>query len=177
MKPILLTINGETRSITGWAKHAHRPLATILLRLKRGWTPEDAVFGEAFAVLEIGDRAMTVHAWSKEPDAAPYGTIYALESLEVVLIAATLDQDVSLVFIDDGVYQLVKGQQTKDIGIKNFSPSYRALEGYDVEKLYVDQDSLAKRGLSKADLLVPVEVLDSAQMAELMAQQDVLLSF
>lgn len=77
MKPKPLTINGQTRSITGWAKHAHRPLATILLRLKRGWTPEDAVFGEAFAVLEIGDRAMTVHAWSKEPNAVPYGTIYA----------------------------------------------------------------------------------------------------
>ena len=44
---------------------------------------------------------------------APYGTIYALESLEVVLITATFDQDVSLVFLDDGVYELLKGQNTK----------------------------------------------------------------
>ena len=108
---------------------------------------------------------------------APYGTIYALESLEVVLITATFDQDVSLVFMDDGVYELVKGQQTKDIGIKNFSPSYRALDGYDVEKLYVDQDSLAQRGLSEKDLLVPVEVLNAEQMGQLMQQQDVILSF
>jgi len=108
---------------------------------------------------------------------APYGTIYALESLEVVLITATLDQDVSLVFMDDGVYEIVKGQQTKGIGIKNFSPSYRALDGYDVEKLYVDQASLTERGLSVSDLLVPVEVLETAQMAELMSQQDVILSF
>ena len=36
---------------------------------------------------------------------APYGTVYALESLEVVLIAAAFEQDVSLAFIDDGVYQ------------------------------------------------------------------------
>jgi len=108
---------------------------------------------------------------------APYGTIYALESLEVVLITATFDQDVSLVFIDDGVYELVKGQQTKAIGIKNFSPSYRALDGYDVEKLYVDQDSLSQRGLTEKDLLVPVEVLDAQQMGQLMAQQDVILSF
>ena len=50
---------------------------------------------------------------------APYGTIYALESLEVVLIAATFDQDVSLVFLDDGVYEIVKGQDTAGIGIKN----------------------------------------------------------
>jgi tRNA 2-thiouridine synthesizing protein C len=108
---------------------------------------------------------------------APYGTIYALESLEVVLITATFDQDVSLVFMDDGVYELAKGQQTKGIGIKNFSPSYRALEGYDIEKLYVDQASLTQRGMTEADLLVPVEVLDDQQMGELMAQQDVVLSF
>ena len=108
---------------------------------------------------------------------APYGTIYALESLEVVLITATFDQDVSLVFIDDGVYELVKGQQTKGIGVKNFSPSYRALEGYDVEKLYVDSASLTRRGLTEADLLVPVELLDAQQMGELMAEQDVILSF
>ena len=108
---------------------------------------------------------------------APYGTIYALESLEVVLIAATFDQDVSLVFIDDGVYELLKGQQTKDIGIKNFSPSYRALEGYDVEKLYVDRSSLERRGLSEKDLLVPVQVLGTQAMGELMEQQDVILNF
>lgn len=108
---------------------------------------------------------------------APYGTIYALESLEVVLITASFDQDVSLIFMDDGVYDIVKGQQTKGIGIKNFSPSYRALEGYDVEKLYVDRDSLTQRGLTEADLLVPVEVLDAAAMGQLMAEQDVILSF
>jgi tRNA 2-thiouridine synthesizing protein C len=108
---------------------------------------------------------------------APYGTVYALESLEVVLITATFDQDVSLVFIDDGVYELVKGQQTKGIGVKNYSPSYRALEGYDVEKLYVDQASLSARGLTEADLLVPVQVLDTQAMGQLMAEQDVILSF
>ena len=108
---------------------------------------------------------------------APYGTIYALESLEVVLITATFDQDVSLVFLDDGVYELLKGQNTKAIGIKNFSPTYRALDGYDVEKLYVERESLEARGLSEDQLLVDVEVLSSAEMGELMAQQDVVLSF
>jgi tRNA 2-thiouridine synthesizing protein C len=108
---------------------------------------------------------------------APYGTIYALESLEVVLITATFDQDVSLVFLDDGVYELLKGQNTKAIGIKNFSPTYRALDGYDVEKLFVERESLEARGLSEDQLLVDVEVLSSAQMGELMAQQDVVLSF
>jgi tRNA 2-thiouridine synthesizing protein C len=108
---------------------------------------------------------------------APYGTIYALESLEVVLITATFDQDVSLVFLDDGVYELLKGQNTKAIGIKNFSPTYRALDGYDVEKLYVERESLEARGIDESQLLVDVEVMSSAEMGELMAQQDVVLSF
>ena len=108
---------------------------------------------------------------------APYGTIFALESLEVVLIAATFDQDVSLVFVDDGVFELVKGQDTQGIGIKNHSKTYRALEGYDVEKLYVERESMDARGLTEEDLIVPVEVLGSAEMAALMAEQDVVLSF
>jgi tRNA 2-thiouridine synthesizing protein C len=108
---------------------------------------------------------------------APYGTIYALESLEVVLIAATFDQDVSLVFLDDGVYELVKGQDTTGIGIKNHSKTYRALDGYDVEKLYVERESLQARGLTEDDLIVDVEVIDSAAMGALMAEQDVVLSF
>jgi tRNA 2-thiouridine synthesizing protein C len=108
---------------------------------------------------------------------APYGTIYALESLEVVLISAAFDQDVSLVFMDDGVYQIVKAQHTKAIDVKNFSPTYRALEGYDIEKLYVSKQSLDERGLTEDDLLVDVQVLDAAGMAKLMAEQDVVLSF
>lgn len=108
---------------------------------------------------------------------APYGTIYALESLEVVLISAAFDQDVSLVFADDGVYQLKKGQATKAVGMKNFSPTYRALEGYDIEKLYVDKESMEARGLTADDLIVDVEVLDAAEMAALLEEQDVVLSF
>lgn len=108
---------------------------------------------------------------------APYGTIYALESLEVVLISAAFDQDVSLVFADDGVYQLKKGQGTKAVGMKNFSPTYRALEGYDIEKLYVEKESMEARGLTEEDLIVPVEVLTSQEMATLMDEQDVVMSF
>ena len=108
---------------------------------------------------------------------APYGTVYALESLEVVLISAAFDQDVSLAFLDDGVYQLKKGQQTKAIETKNFSPTYRALDGYDIEKLYVEREALAERGLSEEDLIVDVTLLSRAELGALMDEQDVVLSF
>ena len=108
---------------------------------------------------------------------APYGSVYALESLEVVLVGAAFDQDVSVVFADDGVFQLKKGQDTKELGIKNFSPTFRALEMYDIEKLYVEKESLEARGLTEEDLVVPVEVLSNSEIGKLMEQQDVVLSF
>ncbi len=122
---------------------------------------------------------------------APYGTIYALESLEVVLIGAAFDQDVSLAFIDDGVFQLTKGQDTKEIGVKNFSPTYRALGDYEVTKLYVEKESLIERGLSTDDLQEltyededddwaekpSIRIVSRKEMGELMGNQDVVLSF
>lgn len=122
---------------------------------------------------------------------APYGTIYALESLEVVLIGAAFDQDVSLAFLDDGVYQLAKGQDTKDIGMKNFSPIYKVLGDYDINKLYVEKESLEARGLSLDDLQnimyededddweekPSIRVVTAAELRDLMDEQDVVLSF
>jgi len=108
---------------------------------------------------------------------APYGTVYALESLEVVLIGAAFEQDVSVVFMDDGVFEIVKGQDTTGIEMKNFSNTYKALEMYDVEKLYVSKESLEQRGLTEEDLIVDVEVKTAAELGALMEEQDVLLSF
>ncbi len=122
---------------------------------------------------------------------APYGTIYALESLEVVLIGAAFEQDVSLAFLDDGVFQLTKGQNTDGIGVKNFSPTFRALGDYDVTKLYVERESLMERGLSEEDLLEvtyededddwaekpAIHIISRAEIADVMADADVVLSF
>ncbi len=122
---------------------------------------------------------------------APYGTVYALESLEVVLIGAAFEQDVSLAFVDDGVYQLTKGQSTDGIGMKNFSPTYSALGDYDINKIYVEKESLEARGLTLDDLQHltwededddwaekdSIRVVSASEMAEMMDQQDVVLSF
>ncbi len=122
---------------------------------------------------------------------APYGTIYAWEALEVVLIGAAFDQDVSLAFLDDGVFQLMKGEDTGDVEMKNFSPTYSALGDYDVTKLYVEKESLEERGLTVEDLMPlkyededddwaekdSIRLVSRKEMAELMDEQDVLFSF
>lgn len=106
---------------------------------------------------------------------APHGTIYTYEGLEMILIMATYDQDISVVFIGDGVYALKKSQDTSAIGIKGFARTFLALDGYDVEKLYVDQLSLEERGLTEDDLVVAVEVLSSEKIGTLMKEQDVII--
>lgn len=122
---------------------------------------------------------------------APYGTIYAWESLEVVLIGAAFDQDVIMAFVDDGVYQIVKGTDTAGIEMKNFSPTYSALGDYDVKKIYVEKESLEKRGLTIDDLLDlkwededddwaerdSIHIVSSAEMADIMNDAEVVLSF
>ena len=122
---------------------------------------------------------------------APHGSIYALESLEVVLIGAAFEQDVSLAFIDDGVYQLMLNQNTSDIGVKNFSPTYKALGDYDINQIYVEKESLELRGLKQENLMPltwededddwaekeSIQVVSSEELADIIDQQDVIFSF
>jgi tRNA 2-thiouridine synthesizing protein C len=122
---------------------------------------------------------------------APYGTIYALESLEVVLIGAAFEQDVQLLFMDDGVFQIVKGQDTAGIENKNFSPTYSALGDYEVTKMYVSKESLEERGLTVDDLMPltyededddwaekdSIILVSKDEITALMEEQDVVLSF
>ena len=106
---------------------------------------------------------------------APHGTIYTYEGLEMILIMAAFEQDISVTFIDDGVYSIVKGQETDGIGIKGFANTFRALDGYDVEKLYVDKTSMEERGLTEDDFLVDVEVLTSEEIGKMMTEQEVII--
>ncbi len=122
---------------------------------------------------------------------APHGSIYAQESLEVALIGAAFEQDVSLAFIDDGVYQLMRNQDTADIGTKNFALTFGALGDYDVSQIYVERESLDLRGLGKEDLMPltyedeaddwaekdSIHVVSSAELADIIEQQDFILNF
>jgi tRNA 2-thiouridine synthesizing protein C len=54
-------------------------------------------------------------------------------------------------------------------------PTYRALEGYDIEKLFVKVDG--SRGLKESDFIVPVKVMSVQELADLMLTQDVIMSF
>lgn len=107
----------------------------------------------------------------------PYGSIYAQEGLEAVLMATAFEQPVIVVLVDDAVYQLLRGQRPEGIGMKDFTKVHKALEMYGVESVAVEAESLARRGLTRADMLVDVEVLDGSAIATLMHGADVVFTF
>ena len=122
---------------------------------------------------------------------APHGTNYAQEGLEVALIGAAFEQDVAMVYVDDGVFQLKTDQDPSEIGTKNFGATYRALGDYDVQKVFVERESLTKRGLSEADLMPLVyededddwaekpliQLVSAKELAAIIEDYDVVLNF
>lgn len=106
----------------------------------------------------------------------PFGTGHAAETLEAVLVAAAFDQAVHLAFLDDGVFQLVDGQRPEAAGLRPFAENFAELAELEVEDLWVERESLEERGLSASDLLIPVTILDRADLARRMAAMDVVIS-
>lgn len=107
---------------------------------------------------------------------APYASANALEALEAVLVAGVFDQAVSVLFADDGVWQLLDGQDGGALGTRTVARVASALPQYDVTDLYACAESLARRGLSADDLVLPVSVLDGDGQRALIAAQDAVVN-
>ena len=114
---------------------------------------------------------------------APYGTVYALEVLETVLISAAFEQHANIVFVDDGVYQLKAGHDTAGIGMKNFSPTFGIIEmekedadeDEDIDmvwRILVEKESMEARGLTEDDFKVDIEVVSAAELADIIDASD-----
>jgi len=108
---------------------------------------------------------------------APHGSVFAQEALEVVLLGAAFEQRVRLVFMDDGLFQIKKGQDTVALGVKNFARAFNALPMYELDRIVVERESMQARGLEVGDLAIEVEVLDAADIACMLDDSDVLLGF
>lgn len=105
-----------------------------------------------------------------------YSNFKVQEVLDVVLITAAFDQKVSLLLLDDAVFHLKKNQQAKILGGKDISAIYRSLGLYDIEKIYVEQESLTQRGLLQDDLLIPILLVKRAEIATIFKAYDFILN-
>ena len=109
---------------------------------------------------------------------APYGSSLAKDALDAVLASSAYDQQLSLLFMDDGVFQLLKNQASAEITQKSFSSLLPVLPLYEINSIYVHYESLEKRQITINELVIEgVQIIDSAAIYSLLAQQDQLLSF
>lgn len=106
----------------------------------------------------------------------PYAGSLVLEAIDSVLVAGVFDQRVSVLFRDDGIFQLLKEQQGHFVGSRSVNKVLSALPEYGITDLYVCGQSLSRLGLEEADLTMAVTILNQKQQAELIAQQQVVLN-
>ncbi len=107
---------------------------------------------------------------------APHSGHNVQETLDVILTTAAFDQPVALLLLDDGVFQLKKGQNPELLGLKDTLSVFKALEIYDVDDIYIEVESLHERGLKPADMALAVRELYRKDVSGFMKQYDVIYS-
>lgn len=85
-------------------------------------------------------------------DKAPYGSQAGRELLDIALMAAAFDMPITAVFIGQGVYQLLKGQEPDQLNIKNHSSTFKALPLYGIETILVEQKAMQELNLTQSEL-------------------------
>ena len=107
---------------------------------------------------------------------APHKGIHTQEKLDIILTAAAFDQQVALLFLDEGVFQIKTGQQAERHELKETASIFNALDIYDVKDLFVEIDSLQERGLKSDDLSLNVTTLYRKDVNSLLKQYDMVIS-
>jgi len=106
-----------------------------------------------------------------------HGNVRAQEFLDIALMAAAFDQRVVLLFEGEGVLALLKGQQVKEMGLKNVTPILSALPIYDINEILVEQESMKRWNIDETRLLIPVKVVAQADIKQQMNSADHVFSF
>ena len=104
---------------------------------------------------------------------APYGSSYALEAIEAILVAGVFDQEVSVLFKGDGLYQLLDEQDGGAVGGRTVGKMLGAVPEYGVTDLFACRPSAERLGLGDANLCLPVTWLDYAEQRRLINRQDI----
>lgn len=109
---------------------------------------------------------------------APYGSSTAREAIDAALAASIYDQNIGILFMDDGVFQLLKNQQAQHVDQKNIGSILPALNLYGIENVYVHRESLDDRTITTHELILDdLQLLSNKDVGDLLSQQDQLLSF
>jgi tRNA 2-thiouridine synthesizing protein C len=107
----------------------------------------------------------------------PYATVYPAEGFRAMLGMAVFEVPICVVFLDDGVYTLAKGQDPAGIDMKPLSAGFATLPDQGITEFYVHDRSLAERGLTVDDLVMPVTVASAEEIEKVLAGATAVLPF
>jgi tRNA 2-thiouridine synthesizing protein C len=107
---------------------------------------------------------------------APHSGFALQEMLDIILITAAFEQKVALLLLDDAVFALKEYQQPEKQAIKDTAAIFKVLEIYDVQDIFLEAQSLQERGLTVADLSLPVQEIQRENIAALMQQYEIVFS-
>lgn len=108
---------------------------------------------------------------------SPYGSSLAKASLDVALAMAAFEQTVDLLFLGDGVLQLLPDQDASTLGAKNLGRQLASLPLYDINSVYVDAEAAARYNIDLTKTVVDTQALHPQEMRQLMVGFDHLLGF
>lgn len=108
---------------------------------------------------------------------APYGTSSARDAIDFILTASAYDQEIRVLFIEDGIFQLLSQQKPTQDKQKRIASLISAFEMYDIEHVYFDRVSANERNLEEQQLLDCAKPADQKDIAELINLADTVLSF
>jgi len=104
---------------------------------------------------------------------APWSGPGAREALDIVLAGGAFDLPIGVLFLDDGVFQLLPEQKATQVQQKDLTANLQALSLFGVEDLYVCGDSLAERGISPAGLNIDtLQLLNAPEISEIIDRYD-----
>lgn len=109
---------------------------------------------------------------------APYGSQAGRELLDIALMAAAFDMPITALFIEQGIYQLLKGQEPDILDIKNHSPTFKAMPLYGIEDVIVEEATMKKFSLTQEDLveIEGLQLMTSDQIKNTIANSDFVMT-
>lgn len=106
-----------------------------------------------------------------------YGHSFAREALDMALATAAFDQKVSIVFLQDAIYQLMVANDAPCVEAKPHTGVINALPLYDIERIYYLEYDRQTRHINEAELAPHAAAISPAALEELMATADRIQSF
>jgi len=101
----------------------------------------------------------------------PFVQPYVRENLDLLLMLASFDVSVTIIFIEAGVLQLLD-TTPEQIKARAFSSVLKSLPHYEITKLYALDSDLNKYNIDKEQSIVPVEIIDANDLKQLCQTAD-----